>query len=387
MSAWVRLFRRLSMLLGFARVRREGGSCSWRRGRLERVFILIPIILTLPLNALTTLALLICSTNEAAATDVAPVVSNWKYNLCVEAGAYLSRGRIQCEVWYDGATVIYPSGSVCENSKGYIASEPELVPRAEAFEQNLRNACSLSSSWSGWLADGQTVESWNCWSGGPTYSHGIQTRNFADIPTSGLAPDSQGNCTSQWSELIRARKDRTVECPQGFLWSGDWCTNTGESLHKNNGYCSSNGVRNAAGNPIHVGMVFKFEQQTDIENDATELPFTRYYVSNDHWAYANLGVRWRHNYAYSLQLLRTGVYDNVTLLRPNGDRYFFSHNADGTWSTEADIQGALEEVGAGFTFRSNNDSVEEYDAHGNIVAITAIGSHKKLFSVRPETAV
>jgi len=304
------------------------------------------------------LAFLACACSNGASALSPPDVSPWEYHLCDEAAPFISRMKVACEEWYDGTWVVYPSGPQCENANSTVPGD-ELVIRAEAFETRVHKACTISSTWTGWLAPGESSNSYMCWGGPPQYVHGIESWNTALIPTNGLSKDSNGNCVVPWSEDVYALRTRRVECPDGHTWSGDWCTPYGASPFKNNACKSSQGVPNLAGNPFHVPLGFKYETAADIPKTTVfSIPFSRFYSSADHWDPSFFGPHWRHTYAYRIVRLQEATYDTATLIRPSGDRYDFFRSANGTWTTTPEITGTLTETPLGYKFKASNNQIE-----------------------------
>ncbi|MGH8597760.1 MAG: hypothetical protein ACREXT_13980, partial [Gammaproteobacteria bacterium] len=67
-----------------------------------------------------------------------------------------------------------------------------------------------SAAWSRyWLLPGDTNNelSGQCWSGGPGFTLGIESVNFATIK-------------SPTDKTLKARRDRTVSCPSATSWDG-----------------------------------------------------------------------------------------------------------------------------------------------------------------------
>lgn len=99
--------------------------------------------------------------------------------------------------------------------------EAEIFPYAEAFERQIHNVqgCAIQSDDRGWLLPGQSVSSWNCWSGGPTFQNGIEVSNLREILFSGQGIDIYTqSCSRNWQERVMALRTRSIQpgCPADF---------------------------------------------------------------------------------------------------------------------------------------------------------------------------
>lgn len=98
-----------------------------------------------------------CVQDGGEATCVVPVPV-WEYLLCDDAPPYAFRNYTWCTVM--GGTW---NGSGCVGAPPL--SESSLYPDAESFERQIHNVkgCPMTGQDGGWLAAGQTINSWNCW--------------------------------------------------------------------------------------------------------------------------------------------------------------------------------------------------------------------------------
>lgn len=156
-----------------------------------------------------------CMEQGGSAICTTPELAPWKYSLCDEAGPYSFRIVIACEVWSEGNWVSYPSGPRCENGNPNALREDNLVEKAKEFERRVYGACTVNATSSGWAKAGQTISSYQCWSGGPRYENGIEVSNLLSIKNSGTLGS---NCDSNWGEDVIGRRDRGLElqCPLGY---------------------------------------------------------------------------------------------------------------------------------------------------------------------------
>lgn len=317
------------------------------------------------------LFLIVASLFPGCLYAVHPEVGEWEIRLCDEGGIFYDHIEAACEEWYDGT---YTDDNKCVDGADFIRHESEILPRSSAYEIRVRQACDISQDWTGWR-DPDAVDT--CYGTATQYVMGVEKTNYGRVFSSGTRLGATGECNEYWEHGIGARRDRVVRCPSGFRQVGDDCILEDVNPHKNNAVCpSSIGPSYGVGNPIHIGHVYKYQNDIDIPKVSPySLDFSRYYTSGDHWVKADIGAHWRHSYAYYLQRVKTQIQDGITLYRPNGDRYFFTQDTSGTWSTDNDIHGSLEETPTGYIFKSPDNTQEIYDIYGKITSINNISGH------------
>lgn len=194
-----------------------------------------------------------CVKKGGRAICTAPTVTEWKHSLCDDAGPYASRYAAWCTVMGGTWKGLYEG---CIGADAQI-EEPEIYPYSEAFERiihNVRN-CSMTGDDKGWLSPGESISSWNCWSGQPQYQNGIEVSNLRQMLFSGQSYDIYTqSCRGGWQERVMARRDRSIECPVGYTKR---YRNGVHECFKPVDACPT------AGNPIKIASGAKILQQTD----------------------------------------------------------------------------------------------------------------------------
>src|SRR5262249_19881709 len=149
--------------------------------------------------------------------------------------------------------------------------EGSLGGWAWEFELELHKACQLNMTDSGW---GQTVSSYNCWTGAPKTLNGIKVTDYRTFSFSGKSPDAQGNCTQPWAELVQAARGRDIGCPAdyerrekpGGAYGEIECwkmpTSCDQSIANSRGGTSGGG--DTVGNPIRLADCSKIQRDIDI---------------------------------------------------------------------------------------------------------------------------
>ncbi|MBB6243674.1 putative toxin [Rhodanobacter sp. MP1X3] len=133
------------------------------------------------------------------------------------------------------------------------------------------------------------------------------------------------------------------------------------------------------GDPINASSGNKFQQDTDYR-DSAWLTFRRFYNSRAQVASATLGVRWRHSFDRSLDILRSSPGSSgisvIVLARPDGTREQFQQSS-GAWVAEADNPDTLTEQDdasgnpTGYTvFVAAPHQSEQYSPTGLLQSIT-----------------
>jgi len=145
-----------------------------------------------------------CTENGGQATCTSPisVPGPWQHALCDDFAAYLGRVAAWCVVM--GGTWNGPYAPEPCAGGDFTSGPPEakLYPYAEAFEQRVHNVqnCPITGQDGGWLSPVQTINSWNCWSGGPVVQNGIEVRNLREMLFSGQSYNATTqSCEGSWS--------------------------------------------------------------------------------------------------------------------------------------------------------------------------------------------
>ena len=158
---------------------------------------------------------------QATCTSPISVPGPWQHALCDDFAAYLGRVAAWCVVM--GGTWNGPYAPEACAGGDFVAGPPEtkLYPYAEAFEQRIHNvqSCPITGQDGGWLSPVQTINSWNCWSGGPVVQNGIEVRNLREMLFSGQSYNATTqSCEGSWSERVIALRTRQLQvgCADGY---------------------------------------------------------------------------------------------------------------------------------------------------------------------------
>ena len=312
----------------------------------------------------------------------------WKYALCDEAGAHFLRAKAWCESAGGTFMGLYASPS-CVGSSMPPVFEGGLAPWATEFERRLHNACDLNMSDSGW---GQTVSSYNCWTGGPQTINSVLVTDFRTFSFSGKSPDAQGACTQPWAELVRAGRWRDARCPPDYERRGKnggapndlECWRMPTACEVSASGTAGNGGGDSVGNPIRLADCSKIQREVDIAPIGNGgLQFVRTFVSGGYfeplpgpteqtWSY------WRHTYARRIVPLSGNTAAMAVAQRESGDLRYFTpagselFNADGA---AARLQRLVDSGGAltGWTYTTPELDVELYSAAGQLLSIATPG--------------
>jgi len=163
-----------------------------------------------------------CTQDGGQATCTTPISTPgpWKHHLCDDAGAYFIRYAMWCTAM--GGTWMGSNAPVWCVGADPTLEESELYPYAETFERLIHNvqSCSFNGQDNGWLSQGQVINSWNCWSGGPVYQNGIEVSNLREMLFTGQSynTSTQSCNTGIWTERVMALRTRQIQtgCPDGY---------------------------------------------------------------------------------------------------------------------------------------------------------------------------
>ena len=318
--------------------------------------------------------LTICTSPVAApAVGVPPGwfdAQKWEYNVCDEAGPNFTREKAWCE----SAGGTYQSVG-CVGAAMPPVFESGLSGWATEFERRVHNACQLSMTDSGW---GQTVSSYNCWTGGPKSLNNILVNDFRTFSFSGMSPGAQGVCNQPWAELVRAGRWRGIACPADYETRGKPGGVAGElECWKLPPPCDPKG---SAGNPVRLADCNKIQREIDISPVGNGgLQFVRTFASGSYFepaAGATEGTwsYWHHTYSRRIVALVGNTAAMGVAQRESGDlRYFNSSgselfNADGA---AAQLQRLVDGGGTltGWRYTTPDLEVELYNAVGQLLSI------------------
>jgi RHS repeat-associated protein len=260
-----------------------------------------------------------------------------------------------------------------------------LAGWAGEFETRVHNACYINMIDSGW---GQTVSSYNCWTGGPKTLNGILVNDFRTFAFTGRSPDALGNCTQPWAELVRASRGRTINCPAAYETRSKPGGAPGElecwkipvSCDDSVGGSGAGSGTDSVGNPIRLADCAKIQREVDIAPIGNGgLQFVRIFTSGGYfepdggpsegtWSY------WRHTYARRIVALDGNTAAMAVAQREDGDlRYFDTagserFNADGA---AAQLQRIVDGGGTltGWRYTTQDVEVELYNAAGQLLSV------------------
>ncbi len=220
----------------------------------------------------------------------------------------------------------------------------------------------------------------------PAFSKsGIETMNTRHYLISyGFIP-RVGGCTDSTAPdgltIYRRRSTDNPSCPDGYKMNGQQCMLVGINPDKNNNICPPNGS-----NPIHTALGYKLQKETDYSgNAANTLKFERYYTSSGHWGQSVLGNNWSHTYARRINHDSNAYISTVSVFRPNGDRFYFTAQGDGTWLPDQDVTSKLvqlfnaDSIFYGWKYIDSSNNIERYDTSGKLISITDLLGRKISF--------
>jgi len=136
------------------------------------------------------------------------------------------------------------------------------------------------------------------------------------------------------------------------------------------------------GNPINVATGNKFQTESDYQSQVPfGLNFVRVYNSSSFAVDKGIGKKWRHGFNRAIKLVGT----QAQLARSNG-RTFLFNLVDGGWVGDVDIPDTLIEltdetgVRTGWKYQDKNDTIELFNATGQLTSITSRAGQSKTFS-------
>ncbi|MDT8388632.1 MAG: DUF6531 domain-containing protein, partial [Thiogranum sp.] len=339
----------------------------------------IASISRLHIAAVATAALLACAWPLAEieagwAVEPSKFPTEWQYRSCTfhtdSFGQSQECGIIQGGTWERRPGEYY---AYCYGGKVTLDG---ILAKAAKFEETLHQdynedvACSGGvGTWVDWLQPGQTREGWGCSDGPPRIDGwGVETWNLARIDVKQTGGGA--GCTSSFADPVHIVRNRKTECPSGYYDNGITCTMTDEGVPFKNNQCGIS-------NPVHIGMGYKQQVENDLEIEAAggqTLDFTRYYIGSS-TVRDNIGERWRHTYSRQLERVHwvgpDYVLDTIGMTRPNGSRFFFNHNPDGSWQSDGDVHDVLEDLPTGgWRYATTNNTIEEYGPDKKLLSIT-----------------
>lgn len=124
------------------------------------------------------------------------------------------------------------------------------------------------------------------------------------------------------------------------------------------------------GNPVHVGIGNKFQEEVDYVSGAGSLSFIRYFNSDiEADQDGALGGGWRHSYSRSIATNQISGIQTASVSRPDGKVFFFTLEG-GKWMPDSDVSTGLVQSATGWWYTTGGDEVESYDASGNLLSIS-----------------
>ena len=294
---------------------------------------------------------------RAQTGEVAPLPSPWQY--------YFTR----CDTWH-----------------GPYSDEPTAaMTAANAYYGNCGDATVAASS--GWGTFDHPVPG-PCGSSNDhphplwDYRMGLQTRNYQSLSIGYCrTPDFKG-----YRDGLTLRRTRGVECPAGYTSSGNpngynppgnRCLPTGAPVPGKN----LGAQRCPLSGPVNLATGNNFQAETDVHpQGADDLPFERYYNSDAHVARGMLGKHWRSTYDRTVVFSSNTRLSTAFLMRPDGKQFAFTLDPDSAmWRADADITARLTPltnalgVITGWRFQESDNTIETYDADGQLLSLTADG--------------
>ncbi|OAH97910.1 hypothetical protein A1353_22385 [Methylomonas methanica] len=129
------------------------------------------------------------------------------------------------------------------------------------------------------------------------------------------------------------------------------------------------------GNPCDASTGNKYQAETDFENDAVGLGFTRHYNSGAFSVNGPLGFGWSHQLAPSLEILTGKIF----IHQADGRAEWFT-SSNGLWQGDADSRLRLAQDSNGYTLTDQQGNNERYNADGRILSRTELNSRTTSYS-------
>jgi RHS repeat-associated protein len=188
-----------------------------------------------------------------------------------------------------------------------------------------------------------------------------------------VGPYCSATTTPQWNGL----KQQGGSCPSGC----------GSGSTANSGAVDAGSGQTTKGDPANVSNGSKYQIETDYAGEGTSpLQFVRTYNSLILWeGYSppspttHLGNGW--SAAYFQFLLpssstdSTTTYNSVYAFRPDGRVLAFSQYTSGSnvYSPDGDVADRLIQTTSGWTYQTADDTIETYDATGDLLSVARRG--------------
>ncbi len=319
-----------------------------------------------------------------------PTVGPWKITACATVVATGQLEAAQCKA--QGGTM---TNSGCTNLPPAELRRPVSDAdisgyTAQVFNEFWGNSLCQGGSSEG-ASWGGTVASEFCFFGsGPGYDpiFGIEIGNVApDFAVRGSAKvDDNGTCEPR-SMGWEAIRQRGLGCPGDLGQDSSYSPTSGATPARCSmgsqfpippkqrcGTCEGDKQTNPlVGNPIDPITAVKRQLEVDYAGTGPQpLRFERLYNSR---IYVVDGKQWRHNYSAHVELDASGTVPVLIAHRPSGQVFLFV-SSGGQWQADLDIDDRVVQLvdsgGAptGWQYReASSDTVETYDAQGNLVAI------------------
>jgi len=235
-----------------------------------------------------------------ACEETVPIVTQWEYLACDEAGAYLGRSQLWCRV-LGGSTT---SNGGCVGARK-INGDGDLLAVATDFETQVRATCDITPP--DGITWGDISDSYQCWQLKRSYINGTEVLSGAKLTFSGKVrggPDRA--CAYDWTETVYGRRDRKLICPNGYDARYQWIDNQNKNL-----YClrlptytlnpgpPPNDCPDKEGNPCSPATGNKFQTETDYAAGGNvSLNFSRHYNSMGKYRHGkHLAPDWRPDFS------------------------------------------------------------------------------------------
>ena len=253
--------------------------------------------------------------------------------------------------------------------------------------------------------------------GSPNYFDGIENFYYLKVTLLQVYPkNSSPMCAYQGTESETFTVSRTVQCPTGtrFVYQasplvGPYCEQPnppvaqsspkqlgpacpggcGNALSDSNrGAAAANTGQTPKSDPVNASNGNKYQVETDYVGAGTsQLRFVRTYnsllawwVDEDYYTLPApstlLGTGWSATYFQYLVPTSitdsTGAYNGVTAYRPDG-RIISFNEYNNVYSPDGDVADRLMQTANGWQYQTADDTLETYDASGDLVSIAPRG--------------